>query len=230
MENEPEVTRHQMEDTRASLSEKLETLEQRVVDTMQGATTAVADTVDNIKDAVHETMETVKDTFNLNLQVMRRPWSMVAGSMAFGCLGGYLLFRRRSARPMPSGWSQPPPPDSSPITGQRNGAVKRHRSVEETAGFSHGPPALGWLSGVNQLFGSEIDKLKGLLIGKALSVVRDLITRSVSEPMKAPLVDVMDSVMVKLGGEPTRGPVTKESSCAREEEHPARDLSEMRRL
>jgi hypothetical protein len=45
MDNEPEVTRADLDETRASLSEKLETLEQQVVHSVHGATNAVNDTV-----------------------------------------------------------------------------------------------------------------------------------------------------------------------------------------
>jgi ElaB/YqjD/DUF883 family membrane-anchored ribosome-binding protein len=234
MDNEPEVTREQMQETRTALSEKLETLEQQVVDTVQGATNAVAETVENVKDAVHETVENVKDTFNLQLQVKRHPWGMVAGSLALGYLGGYLLFRRGSARSKANGGSQPAPPDSPQITKQQNGAVKGHRSVEEASRkqpvqeVSQSPSEPGWLSGVNNLFGTEITKLKGLVIGTVLSVVRDMITQSVPEQTKPALAEVMDSITVKLGGEPIRGPVVKDGFCARGEERQERNSSEMR--
>jgi phosphate uptake regulator len=74
MDDSPEVIRLQMEETRASLSEKLETLEQQVVGTVQDARAAVTDTVETVKEAVHETVETVKDTFDIGAQMQRHPW------------------------------------------------------------------------------------------------------------------------------------------------------------
>jgi len=50
-----------MEETRASLTEKLGTLEQKVVGTVENATTVVTETVDAIKETVHETVATVQD-------------------------------------------------------------------------------------------------------------------------------------------------------------------------
>ena len=75
MENEPEVIREQMQETRTGLAEKLEALEERVM----GVATAVSETVENVKEGVEgtvesvketvsETVETVKDTFNLRKQ------------------------------------------------------------------------------------------------------------------------------------------------------------------
>lgn len=222
MDNEPEVTREQMQDTRTALSEKLETLEQQVVATVQGATNAVTETVENVKDA-----------FNLPLQMKRHPWAVVAGSLALGYLGGYLLFRRRSDRPRAYDWSPAALPDSPRITLQPNGVVKGHHSVEEAAGqkpvqeASQGPSESGWLSGIHDLFGTEITQLKGLVIGKALGVVRDLITQSVPEPMKPQVVEMMDSITVKLGGEPIGSPVLKDGLCAGGEAHQEHTSSAM---
>jgi len=235
MDIEPEVARQQMEDTRASLTEKLGTLEQHVVDTVQGATSAVTDTVENVKDAVHETVENVKDTLNLRLQVRRHPWGMMVGSVALGCLGGYLLYRRGRTRPTTNGWrSQPASPHSPPISMHSNGIVKEPRSAERGPGkmpvpeAAHGPSEPGWLSGATNQFGPEITRLKEMAIGMVLGVVRDMVTQSVSEPMKSELVKVMDSITAKLGGEPTRGPESKEDAGAPREGPPERNASEMR--
>lgn len=218
MDIEPEVARQQMDDTRASLTDKLGTLEQHVVDTVQGATDAVADTVENVKDAVHETVENVKDTLNISLQVRRHPWGMMVGSVALGYLGGYLLYRAGSARAKPSDLtSQPPAPDR--VTTPPNGVSTRHRSAGTSGDkpapeAARGPSEPGWLSGAKAQFGPEITKLKELVVGTVLSAVRDMITQAVSEPMKAELANVMDSITVKLGGEPTQVPESKNDSAA----------------
>lgn len=233
MDNEPEVTREQMQETRTALSEKLETLEQQVVDTMQGASNAVNETVENVKDAVNDTVDNVKDAFNLQLQVKRHPWAMMAGSIALGGLGGYLLFRGRSDRPRANAESQLAPPDSPRLARQQNGVVNGHRAVEEASGkkaapeVSQGPSKPGWLSGMTEQFGPEITKLKGLAIGTVLSALRDLITESASEQMKAQLAEMVDSITVKLGGQPIQGPVFKSGCCAPGEEHREQASSEM---
>jgi hypothetical protein len=65
----------------------------------------------------------------------------------------------------------------------------------------------------------EITKLKGLAIGTVLGAVRDLITQSGAEQMNAKVAEVMDSITVKLGGQPIRGPVLKDNLRAKEEEN-----------
>ena len=62
MDDEPEVIRQQMEETRSALTDKIERLEHQVVGTVQNTTRAVNDTVENVKEAVQETVSTVKDT------------------------------------------------------------------------------------------------------------------------------------------------------------------------
>jgi len=215
MENESDVTREQMDETRASMSEKMESLEQRVVNSAHDAADAAGQGVDNVKDAVHETVRNVKDAFNVRLQVERHPWAMVGGSVALGCLGGYLLFRQREAQPC---WatSQPAVP----------GVVKDGRFQEEEEAFGkkpvpnvhvHGDPS--WLGRVHHRFEPEINKAKGLAIGMVLGVARDVITQSVPDLFKAALVDVIDGVTVKLGGEPLHGPVPKDGPDASGERH-----------
>jgi ElaB/YqjD/DUF883 family membrane-anchored ribosome-binding protein len=222
MDNELEVTHADLDETRASLSEKLETLEQHVVDSVQGATAAVSDTVESVKDAVRDTVATVRETLDIPLQVKRRPWGMVGGSIALGFLGGCLLRRRGSDRPSASR-SQPAFPDSPRLTQHRKEIFNGHRSLEEASAkkpiqeVSQGPREPGWLGGVNNQFEAEITKLKGLAIGTVLGIVRDLITQSGPEQMKAELANVMDNITVKLGGEPIRGPVLKNNLRAKEE-------------
>jgi ElaB/YqjD/DUF883 family membrane-anchored ribosome-binding protein len=220
MENETDVTRAQMDETRASLSQKLETLEKHVVDTVHGAADMMGQTVDNVKEAVHETVENVKETFDLPLQVTRHPWAMVGGSIALGYLGGYLLYRLGTAQPRANGWSQPAAPASPRIIDKPNGVAKEPRFQEEapaTKPVQNAAPAAaaepGWLDGVQHRFEAEIHKVTELAIGTALGVVRDMITQSAPDVMKAGLTDVIDGITVKLGGEPIHGPVLNDGAC-----------------
>jgi hypothetical protein len=152
MDNQPEVTREDLDETRASLSEKLETLEQQVVHSVHGATNAVNETVASVKDAVHDTVATVKETFDLPLQVRRRPWVMVGGSIALGYFGCYLLRRRDSDRPGAKRWSQPAFPDGPQTAHHRNGDINGYCSMEEAPTQkpvqedSQKPSEPGWLS------------------------------------------------------------------------------------
>jgi hypothetical protein len=200
MDDQPELIREQMEQTRASLTEKLETLEHQVVDTVQGATTAVADTVETVKEAVQDTVETVKDTFDVRVQVERHPWAMVGASIALGYFGGRLLrastsFQDSRMQPVSAPQERSPRPSQS-----NNGNLHQHHG---DAPSSEAQP--GWLTDLAARFQPEIAKLRGLAVGALLSMARDMITGSAPEELKPRLAEVMDSVTVKLGGEPVHG-------------------------
>jgi ElaB/YqjD/DUF883 family membrane-anchored ribosome-binding protein len=224
MDNEPEeMIKHQMLETRASLAEKLETLEQQVVGTVQNPTTAVTDTVETVKEAVQETVqmarasvqntvEAVKDTFDLSLQVRRHPWIMMAGSVALGYAGGCLLNRAGSHRQTAAAPSLSTLADRSAT--ERDGGTRLSRSemaASPTTNAHH-----GWVGEIGEAFQSEIGKLKGLAVGTILSAVRDLVASSAPPQIGPQLAEIIDSATVKLGGQPISGPVF---------DTPARDFS-----
>jgi ElaB/YqjD/DUF883 family membrane-anchored ribosome-binding protein len=220
MDNEPEeVIKHQMLETRASLAEKLETLEQQVVGTVQSATHAVADTVESVKDAVqetvemarssvHETVEAVKETFDLSRQVRAHPWAMFGGSVALGYVSGCLLERTRSvsgghylqAAPSLSTLGTPWKSERDGGPGHRESTASREPAASSTA-------QQGLLGEFGDTFKTELTKLKGLAIGTLFGVVRDMVTRSAPPQLAPDLAEVINHLTVKLGGKPIEGPV-----------------------
>lgn len=214
MDNEPEMIRKQMEETRASLTEKLETLEHQMVDTVQEATSAVSGTVASVKDAVaavkesvHETVASVKQTFDLRRQVDQHPWAMVGGSVVVGYLAGNLLSRPEEHRNGTGARCQ----GSAAAGGTADrGREFGYRPVEEARTLAAAPaPARdhGWKDTLSDTFGQEIAQLKGLAIGAAMAVVRDLVQQSVSGDMGRKLAEVVNNITVKLGGEPIHDPI-----------------------
>jgi ElaB/YqjD/DUF883 family membrane-anchored ribosome-binding protein len=221
MDNEPEdVIKHQMLETRQSLAEKLETLEQQVVGTVQTATTAVTDTVETVKEAVQQTVETakasvretveaVKETFDVAEQVRKHPWIMVGGSAALGYAAGYFLHRTESARirgypvGVPSLSTLGPRPEA-----ERNGGVGASKPQEAfSAQAGSTSAAEGFIGGMAEKFKGEIHKLKGLALGTLLSAVRDMVARSAPPQFASELAEIIDSATVKLGGQPIQGSV-----------------------
>jgi ElaB/YqjD/DUF883 family membrane-anchored ribosome-binding protein len=121
-------TRHDIEETRASMTEKLELLEERVRDTLEETKTAVDDIVENVKGTVDETVGVVKETvtgakstmenivenvketmddtvtkvkqsFDLRYQVEQHPWLMVGGSVVVGSILANLMYGGHETRP-----------------------------------------------------------------------------------------------------------------------------------
>jgi ElaB/YqjD/DUF883 family membrane-anchored ribosome-binding protein len=85
----------------------METIEQEVRDTAQGATAAVSSTIETVKGAVaqtvdlatktvHDTIKAVKHALDLERQVSHHPWAMLVGAVVAGFVLGRLLLRHRA--------------------------------------------------------------------------------------------------------------------------------------
>ena len=200
MDSELEVIHHEMEEKRASLAEKLDTLENHVLGTVQEATAAVSHTVedvksvvdtvtDSVKGTVESVAETVKHTFDMRDHVRRHPWGMFCGAVAVGFVGGRMIAPAQSeaAQPTPAA----PPPASAP----RPAARQREEEPQ---------------SGMNEL----LQRVKGLALGALMKVVRDMLSESLPETMKADVMTVVDDFTTKLGGKPVSTDSSSESNGA----------------
>jgi len=233
MENEPELIRDQMQETRTSLTEKLEALETQVSSTVQSATAAVtdtveavkntvADTVGSVKDSVQETVstvkESVKDAFDLPGHIEKHPWVAMLGSVAVGFIGGRVLNglaggQRRHATPPQSysAFSEALPKQEPYTNGHGNGAHKEEK--EESSGH-------GLLGGLASALGSEFDTIKGLGISAVAGVVRDLVTQSVPGEIGGRLREWMDDMTQKMGAKPLSEPVLQQQEEPAQKEDP----------
>jgi len=228
MDQEPDVIRDQIDETRASLTEKIETLETTVKSTIQdaretveGTVATVKETVEgtienvkgtiaDVKESVSDTVESVKQTFDLGYQTQQRPWLMMGCSFAAGFVVGNLVEGRRhhhGAWNLEGGGYYPERP-SQPMT--------RFRSEEPTTTAHDGRSQAststggGWFGQLLNQFQPELDRLKGMAIGAALAVARDVAKQSL--PLFASQIDELtSSVTTKLGGEPIRQPVFQRS-------------------
>ncbi len=226
---EPTEIRQEIEQTRSSLTDKLETLEHEVRDTVRNATQAVVETVetvkqtvegtvDTVKEKVEGTVETVKHTFDPVYQVDQHPWLMVGGAAAAGFLVGSLLPRedwvsRSMSRSPGAGIHPVPAPGEMGLrTSEPAGVGYVPPERERLAGYT--APVTGLVSEIAQRFAPEIRQLKGLAIGAALGLVRDVVKESVPGGLSPKLENIIDSVTTKLGGQPVHGPITGEGERA----------------
>ena len=200
MDSELEVIHHEMEEKRASLAEKLDTLENHVLGTVQEATAAVSHTVedvksvvdtvtDSVKGTVESVAETVKHTFDMRDHVRRHPWGMFCGAVAVGFVGGRMIAPAQSEPAQPTPAAPPPAPALRPAARQRE---------EEPQ------------SGMNEL----LQRVKGLALGALMKVVRDMLSESLPETMKADVMTVVDDFTTKLGGKPVPTDSSSESNGA----------------
>jgi len=216
MEPEERAIRRQMEETRSALTEKLGTLEQQVVGTVQDATSAVGDTVatvkdsvqdtvDNVKDTVQDAVQTVKDSMNLPRHVERYPWPMLGGSVVVGFLIGR-LFTKSATR-----MNEPAPAFQSAVPTRTNGLQvdtglgDRYR--EPRTKLDAPPAKASWLGEMKDKLQPEIDKLKGMALGTTLGVVRDMVVQAVPAQLGPKLREVIDDITEKLGGQALEGSV-----------------------
>jgi hypothetical protein len=223
MADEPQVTdrdlkrtEEEMERTRENLTRKLEALETKVANTVEDTTEAVAETVETVKDAVTGTVESVKETvaavkekvsetveevgeaLNPARQTRRHPWLMFGGAVATGCLGAWLLTRRRR-RAASEPWSRLNTPAWQ---------AEQRPPVPPLARQEEPPRKASWLA--EGWVGDELRKLKGLALATLLGAARDLVSRAVPESVRDRLAEQFDSIASHLGGEPLNGPVLPE--------------------
>jgi len=98
MAEQAELIQHQLDETRASLADKLEKLGEQITgtvekvsETVEETVEAVSDTVETVAETTQETVEAVKEAFNLPKQIQQRPWLWFGGSILVGFLGTRLL-------------------------------------------------------------------------------------------------------------------------------------------
>jgi len=178
-----------MEGTRASLAEKLDTLENEVLGTVHNATAAVANTVEDVKsvvgsvtESIEGTVESVKEAFNLSEQVRRHPWAMLGGAAAAGFLGGWLIGpsrREREIADINGSWRVPSPPPPPPV-------VEKPPEPPAESGSGFAP----------------VDALKGIALSVLMGVVREMVTGAVPETLKTDVENVLDDFTTKLGAKP----------------------------
>jgi len=220
MLDEPEVIRQQMHETRSALTEKLETLEQQVVDTVAGAQTAVAETVENVKDAVQETVDVVKGSvqegvesvrraFDLPHQMQEYPWLFVGGSVALGYLCGSLCTGTSSRRG--DYFKQAFVSPHGGANGNNGAAEYSPQSFKEEARPRSEKP--GWFGSLAKNFSAEIDKVKSLAIGVGVGLVRDMIAQAAPDQMRPRVSEIMNDLTTRLGGETIRGPILSPTSA-----------------
>jgi len=230
MDDEPEVIRHQMEETRSSLTDKIERLEQTFSEKVQSTTAAVTDTVESVKDAVQETVDSVKGTvagtvesvrstvsdtvdtvkqaFDVRRYAEEYPWAAFGAAVGVGFVGGLVLGTGAHARgdritELHSRGRPFTGAGTATGTGDGHSPAAAARAASFTAEPAHAEP--GWMGEVSSRFGGELNKLKGVALGAVFGLARDWIAQSAPPQVAAKVGEVIDDVTRKLGGEPLKG-------------------------
>lgn len=227
MDDEPEVIRQQMDETRTALADKIGRLEQQVTETVHDAVesvtnvknaatetvenvrTAVEDTVASVRQSVKSTVDSVAETLDVELQVQRHPWAMVGAAAAVGFAGGYLCYSEDRRRPASreAGLSRQLYASHESQREEETPRLAADRREREAAAR---PPAFNWLASQTHSLQPAMDQLKGLALGTLFGVAKDLLTRSLPQPMEGQINEVVDGLTIALGGKPIRGHVLSE--------------------
>jgi hypothetical protein len=231
MAEESEVIQSDIEETRSSLADKLAQLGDKVSGTVE----TVEETVEDVIETAEDTVEAVKDTFDLPLQMERHPWLFVGGAALLGFLGGRLLFpgsaeeerdwdserafrafvngrsgnghSEREAADMTERMSQAA--ESGPTTGTAESSPESSES-----GWFSGD----WLSGLTDKMGPELETLKGLALGAAFGLVRDMVARNLPDSLTSEISHLFDDMTERAGGKPVQGEVLGSSDAEEDAE------------
>lgn len=198
---DPADIRRDIEDTRASIGEKLEALESQV-----------KDTADSVKSSALATIDDVKQNFSFHHHMQERPWTMFCGAIGVGFVVGSLLSHKLSDHE----------PDLNPqavwspqlvkagnghtnghgANGHGNGHKSASSIASQTALLSGLTTGLTGILG--QTFAPELRKARQLAIGTVLGIVREIARDTVPTSMADKTVQVIDEITKHLGGEPAR--------------------------
>jgi ElaB/YqjD/DUF883 family membrane-anchored ribosome-binding protein len=208
MDQEPDVIQHEIEDTRQSLTEKLETLEHQVRGTVDSAKTTVEDTLASVKATVHDTVDSVKRTFDVEYQVRRHPFGCLAATLASGFALGFFIAGRRLGEISPQAPSASPTPALPPPLASRMDATGTLRPSGVGPVLQSGPTsAASPQPNLMGRFDDELGQVKALVIGALMGLVRDMAKESLPPALSPQIERIMDSATGKLGGEPVESPV-----------------------
>jgi len=201
MENETEVIKHQMEETRTALTEKLEAVEELVASTVKETTQAVSSTVETVTGAVENTVntvtesvenvtESVKSAFDLRSWVDEHPWLVMGGGVAAGYLLGSLVPSPPAGGGSWAGSSASYAPPTSPSYSQGAASYTSGQQASTGGGIS------SFLEGLQPV----VDKLKGLAVGTAAGLVGEMIVKSLPDNLKSEVTSLIDDTTRRMGG------------------------------
>lgn len=210
----PELIEQEMQQTRASLTEKVSALECQVLGTIQNATEAVHSTVESVKAAVQDVSSTVKDTVSESVHTVKEqvsstldvkrhtrenPWAMVGGAAAVGFVTGYFLFgprgehsraARRAIGGSFEGLSEASRPTSTPAPAYRTQSYQPQQ-------FS-APRRPSWLDELFDRVGEEAKKLGEMALASATASLRQAVQQQVPKLIEEKIPKLIEDGIPKL--------------------------------
>jgi ElaB/YqjD/DUF883 family membrane-anchored ribosome-binding protein len=199
MQQDIDDTCQGIEDTRSAITEKLDILEARVRETVEGAQSSVEEIVETVKGTVGDTVETVKRTFDVPYQVDQHPWLMVGGAT----LAGYLLGSWGGGSTSPAFSTNDSASSAAGTTADMSASHAKHDCLPPSDSESSVHPQLqqGMGSSVLEQLKDEIAIIKVAAVGALISTLREMVKQAV--PTLAPHIERARS---QRGGQPLERP------------------------
>jgi ElaB/YqjD/DUF883 family membrane-anchored ribosome-binding protein len=228
MPPETEVIKQQMGHTRAALTEKLETLEEKVFGTVHTTTSTVSDTVQTVGTTVSQSVNEVGASFSQTVNEVSATVRETAQDLRATVDQAMSSVREaldvtRQVHEHP--WLMV---GSSVVAGYVGGRVlesieggrfpshmafpvgpeqllPEHSEFRERIESEPVPRRSGsfFLKALTDTFAPELNKLKRVALGVAMGLMRDKMSESVPSQLRGDLTDIIDRFTVKLGGQPT---------------------------
>jgi len=220
MADHVEIIKKQMDDTRTSLADKIEALENQVTDTVKEATSDVTDTMKTVKDTVEEVAGDVKETvsdvthtvadtvedmahnvvsfFDVTGHVRRHPWIGFGGAVFLGYVAARYLGGRR--QPNSAAGRSAPEPASLSSFAAMPGRSEARAGARRTTETPKAARPKGWVW-------QELDRLKNIAVGSVLGIVRDLAAAKLPEAISKKITEEVYRVSDDLGAEKIDQPI-----------------------
>jgi hypothetical protein len=197
-----------IEDTRSAITEKLEILEERVWEIVEGAQSSVEDIVENIRGTVGDTVETVKRTLDVPYQVDQHPWLMFGGAT----LAGYLLGSWGGGSTSPAFSTNDSESSAAGTTADMSASHAKHDCLPPSDSESsvHPQRQQGMGSSILEQLKDEIAIIKVAAVGALISTLREMVKQAV--PTLAPHIERARS---QRGGQPLESPPQQPAPMSR---------------
>lgn len=201
MDPKPDLIREDIDETRSALTEKLETLEGQLRETVVSAKESVNGTIENVKDSIRHLSPVYQTT--------QHPFAMVGGVAAIGFFAGRLLQNRQQRQPEMR-WLQGVSPElyvDRPLgdTTERDATAVTNDDEQPTSRrfprAARRPSGPSLWQRFSQEFDGEIQMVKGMVLRGVLDAASDMVKKSA--PHWGNQIDqVKDSVASKLTDAP----------------------------
>ena len=173
--------------TRVAIAEKLELLEQRIIDTAEGATMKFSRMLEDTTETVNQMVDKTKSALDPIHKVDEYPWLMLGGAMCVGFAIGLMDSRPRSER---SGVYPYYPARARASRVMPESARTRGATTDQAQGvydyYPTGPQFQSthrtnlW-SSMSREFGQEAEEAKAVLLQAGRSLLTELVRKAVPE-------------------------------------------------